>query len=503
MNKQHFIMKFSALMILVLLSFTGTAQNYQCLQPGVKHYFTNSNGYLRGIRIDSAKSYTDSTIFYPYHTARGRYSAYLQNFDTTGGSWLGKKVIQLNDGTFLFDNIWNDTAVIKTQAHIGDKWNLYDDTTTLYYQAEVIAEDTMTVLGVVDSIKRLLITARNPSGIVTADPVDSAQIVLSKNNGFVQIFDLYTFPYHVPDSAYKAYAVDYFLDASGGPSKVNAVFNIAPFKWPTKTELYNWNVGDAYEFKYCNSDNFYFDCPYPGGYDYDSVVSKVVFADSVQYATVGWRAVQTFSSPEPYVRDKYYPYRRSVVNKTFTIPNIPLFDTLLFPEEYKQPKIYYYFSADTTFCVTSEKYYTEPTLLGVSFYEGGGPYLTYKKDLNEVSEYSIGSPRLTEEFFGDILIYYRHNGISCGGYLGPEALAANNVLKEGNEITLFPNPAVNEIVLCGSENITSVELYNIVGQQIRNYKGNNGNLTINIVDLPQGLYTLRINGSAFRKFVKE
>ena len=61
--------------------------------------------------------------------------------------------------------------------------------------------------------KKILITAHNALGIVASDPVDSLQIFLSKNNGFVQVFDLFTFPYHGPDSVY-AEGLDYLRESS-------------------------------------------------------------------------------------------------------------------------------------------------------------------------------------------------------------------------------------------------------------------------------------------------
>ena len=147
------------LLIIIFFGRLGCAgQSYQCLQAGVKHYFINSYGYLRGIRIDSVTTVGSTTVYYPFHTPRS-HMPYTAPVDTTGSSWLGKRVLQLTDGTFLFDNMWHDTVVIKTQAHTGDSWTFYDDTTTRYYTASVISEDTMTFIGISDSIKIIKINA--------------------------------------------------------------------------------------------------------------------------------------------------------------------------------------------------------------------------------------------------------------------------------------------------------------------------------------------------------
>ncbi|MFI5196347.1 MAG: hypothetical protein ACHQD8_04595, partial [Chitinophagales bacterium] len=250
------------LLILILFSaYFSKAQNYQCLQSGVKHYFTNGNGYLRGIRIDSVKTSGSDVIYYPFHTSRGRYP-YAAGFnallDSNGGSWLGKKVIQRNNGTFLFDNLWGDTVIINTQASIGDTWVFCKDTSSLYYYANVLSIDTMTVLGVLDTVKTIIINAYNGTTLITADPVNNFQIVLSKNHGFVHTFDLYTFPYHAPDSNY-ARGFDYYLDALIHnstapfiPTQSNSTFALVQLTNPTGSQLYDWNVGDVFEYSVCN-----------------------------------------------------------------------------------------------------------------------------------------------------------------------------------------------------------------------------------------------------------
>ncbi len=143
-------------LLFILILFTScycNAQNYQCLQAGVKHYFINGNGYLRGIRIDSVRTFGDTTIYYPFHTPRLTSGI----IDPNGGSWLGKRVLQLSDGTFVFDSYWNDSVIIKTKANVGDSWIFYRDSSHLYYKATVIANDTMTILSSLDSVKTIMI----------------------------------------------------------------------------------------------------------------------------------------------------------------------------------------------------------------------------------------------------------------------------------------------------------------------------------------------------------
>src|SRR4051812_6776223 len=132
-------MKKYILVAILFSSYLCNAQNYQCLQSGVKHYFINGNGYLRGIRIDSVKVIGTDMFFHPFKTLRGYHPDYggAFTFDGAAGSWLGEEVIMQADGTFLFDNTSKDTTVIKSQASVGDSWIFYSDSSVNYYTATV------------------------------------------------------------------------------------------------------------------------------------------------------------------------------------------------------------------------------------------------------------------------------------------------------------------------------------------------------------------------------
>ncbi len=150
-------MKKSALLLLLLVCYCcSTAQNYHCLRSDSTFWYTNSNNYLRGIRVDSVKASGTDTIYYLFRTYR-----FYPSSDTAGGSWVGKDVVKKIDGTYLFGNEYQDTVVIKTQATLGSSWIFYNDSGSKYYTATVTKVDTMTVLGSIDSIKEITINAFN------------------------------------------------------------------------------------------------------------------------------------------------------------------------------------------------------------------------------------------------------------------------------------------------------------------------------------------------------
>ncbi len=508
-------MKRLLLIILICSANFCNAQNYQCLQAGVKHYFINGNGYLRGIRIDAIDTLGDTIVYYPFQTPRGTYGTGGYPFLAYGGSWLGKKVRQLNDGTFVFDSYWNDSVIIKTQANIGDSWDFYRDSSSLYYKATVISKDTMTVLSVPDSIKTIMITANNGTGIVPSDPLDSFKIILSKNHGFVQVFDLYTFPYHKPDSAYRI-GLDFFLDRSTcTSSNINfalstpvmpnpniTIFKLVDFINPNTQQLYNWDSGDV-----IRSSHFYGISPMMS-YNVseeilDTVSSKSLSGSLAILNLVGSAGTCSFTGYTHYpctfvsTRGVYY----------FSSSIYPLMDTSYMPEEQILLGNYlFYIPNDTSYCSHSPVYVVEPA----NFYAGGlgseydWSYFKLGIGLTYYYHWDGDSPNFEQSH----LIYYNMHGTRCGTPPDTVAVIDSSVSvietqKPSSNYYIFPNPTNKSITISSNNPITSVIIFNPIGQEVVSNKYYNKSVQIDVANLPSGIYLIRINGTEVRKFVKE
>jgi len=513
-------MKKFLLFILILSSYFCDAQNYQCLQSGVKHYFTNSLDYLRGIRIDSVKTMGDTVVYYPFHTPRGIYNTLTQDsLNAAGGSWLGGKVLQLSDGTFIFDDDWSDSVIIKTQANLTDNWIFYQDTSSLYYLATVVSVDTMTFAGFFDTVKTIQINAYNGTALVTSDPVNGFQILLSKNHGFVQVFDLYTFPYHLANSGYYQ-GLDYYLDLAVNkppyplglnvpidydlwPSATNSIYTLCSFKSPSTIQLYQWNIGDVYEYANCFYYNSYLSgcgCGPVGEFDMDTIKSVNAIADTVNYGYSGWAA--DIIAPE------YFFYSYSPVASVVTIDSILLIDTTLMPEEYGQNSNYYYSPNDTSYCITGPFYgiVNSVELSGAVYYppfEAGPVVVGYKAPLGLL--YGFGCSSDTRPIVNSRqLIYYDRAAGGCGA--PPNIPTSVPIVGYNNSIEIFPNPATTSLTIQSSnEPITQVSISNIFGQTVYSRQPAVGSLqcTVDVSALPCAMYFLQVNGSTTRKFVKE
>ena len=472
------------------------AQQYRCFTPNSKQYFTNAHSYLRGMRIDSVRISGTDTIYYPFHTLRGK--CYIPNIsghpasgilDSNGGSWLGKKVMQKANGDFLFDNIWNDTLVIKTQAKLGDSWTLYSDTSTRFYQATVSSLDTMTILGVADSVKTISITAYNGSSIDATNPINKFKIILSKNHGFTQVFDLYTFPYHNPDTTCSSYDL-YFSMATSNPFGIPyatgkpdtfQLFSQVNFHNPRLTEIYdNYDSGDIIYLttSYVNMGGTYFD-----DYRTDSFTSKTTVAGINTYTVHYSHSYHVSNATTHYsTADSGIVYNFSYSDTSLLI------DTSKMPEEWRVGKFYYYSPSDTS-CFSSPSYsinqdyiYTTAGTININTFEFCGTNEFYKVGVGRTYYHTCdGTP---DGHVSTTEIIRKGN---CKPLSVPALSNANT------EIKVYPNPANDQLNLNlpVGKNYT-IHLVNMMGQEIANTVTTRPNVTLSTNTIPVGIYILKI-----------
>jgi hypothetical protein len=73
------------------------------------------------------------------------------------------------------------------------------------------------------------------------------------------------------------------------------------------------------------------------------------------------------------------------------------------------------------------------------------------------------------------------------------------------EVRLFPNPATDAITVDSPSSIERYEVYSAAGKLVAS-RGSIENPTIDISDLPNGIYLFRAfssNGTTTKKFIKE
>ena len=515
-------MKHQLTILLLFAALSGYCQHYECLKNGAPNFFVNGNGYLRAIRIDSVDTIGSAIAYFPFHTVRGEYGiGYV--LDSNGGSWLGKKVLQLPDGTFLFDNIWNDTVTIKTQASVGDTWTFFRDSTYFSYKAKLVASDTMTVLGVLDSVKKIVIEADTNGVINTRDPVNNFKIILSKHFGFVQVFDLMTFPFHrKTDLSLLNGNFDYYYDLitnsispsydsgtswSFPPDTLNSIFKLINFTVPTTEEIYNFNVGDAFGSIY----EFGSGSVAVTKYWVDSIVSKTVTPYTVSY----W----VYESSRTITTDAtFYPPVTTIVSEleSFAVygDTTKLFYWYKLPEEWRSPFFYHYYpdtmelgtpggcKISVVTIDTENVYYDTPH---VRFYQCWDGYFLNVLNVSYGSGYGVTATTkdlytaYAADLSGSFMYFALKSGTVCGNF----PVDVPNPTKSSNSVVLYPNPASTELAVISSDEIKNISITNIYGQTVFAGSDKGNRLIVDISSFMPGIYFLKVNNTEVRKWVKE
>lgn len=463
--------------LLLLFPFLCGAQNYNCLQSGVRQYFTNNTHYLRGIEIDSVKTAGADTIYYPYKT-------YISN-----NCWIGGKIIKQSNGTFLFNTYSNDTVVIKTQALPGDSWTFYNDTSPKNYKATVVSIDTMTFAGIFDSVKRIRINAYNGITPNPSDSADNLEFHLSKNNGFVSIFSIHFFP-HLFDGP------DPFITLGA-----KGIFRRSDYHNPTMLEIYNYNPGNiilSSEHNTATRNLIRSDIVY------DSVIAR----DSVD----PYYIMYTFQETRLSELNIAYPAESTATTtKTFStrIHYLVADTSQLLPQTMPEcsgintfPVCFHYNPKDTTFCFTQTLYSANDFI----FFEGCPYNLSYKSGIGKVNyenlHFSV-SGNLSGCVGEESKIYAAiKNGIACGNTVKPTPVSvAETANSSGWE--LFPNPSSGKYTIKTTATIENIAVYDLPGRLVFSATPNTQIAVIDIAHLPNGLYLLKINGTETRKIIKQ
>jgi hypothetical protein len=419
---------------------------------------------------------------------------------------LGEDVTRRTDGTYLFPNCWDDTIKIKTLAQVGDSWTFYQDSSTIYYNAEVTAIDTMTVLGVVDSVKTILLTAYDNGIPLLTDSFNNSQIILSKDHGFYQIMELYLFPFHYPDTG--LIVNDYYFTNSIKPADFNppnnsvipgpypCMFRLVNYVAPIRTAIHNWSVGDVYEYSSCHGGNGWSACTQTNFYKLDTIVNKTVFADSIIYQTTGWRSAKHYP-------DTYFDLWAASGSVKHINTEVDLFEAHRMPEEFDPsiPPIWgpvwpilYYYPDDISYCTQSPLYisffYSHPGLSGVT-----GHHI-YKTDVGTVKDYLWVYDGTSPTDYDTTLIYFTRTGVPCGTYaFGDTTKPVVNYITNINAISpinIYPNPASEQLTIETGLAHYKLSLVNAIGQVVYNKDGCDNKQVIDVGHFTPGIYQLRI-----------
>ena len=229
---------------LLSITFCSHAQSWKCIYPERQAFYINSSEQVRAVRIDSVRTEGYDTIYYNYYNFHEINEYCYSPYYT---SWLGKKIIIRPDGYNIFINRFNDTVSIKTDAALNESWMCYKNNLTGSIEAKVISYDTISFLGIIDSIKTINFQAENLSGQPIEHPVNMLSIIISKSYGLLRTLNFNSFP----DITFYTSIFDKEPEEYNLIGLTNPDVGVRNLTW---MEVNDYNEGD--EFHYIYTENF-------------------------------------------------------------------------------------------------------------------------------------------------------------------------------------------------------------------------------------------------------
>lgn len=471
-------MKYLLIPLLFISVFCYT-QNYQLINTSKEVHYLNNQSEIYSIRIDSASILGSDSSFYNHKVLTPTFSSPC-SLILTDSSWVGNRIISKNNGDYLFFNKQNDSIIIKSTALINDNWSLFNFSNGDYIEATLITINFQSILGTLDSVKTVVLQAKNSGNINISHPINSKEIIFSKNNGLVQFFNIQNFPNDT--SAY-------LLIGSSNPNIDTT--NLTTF------DIFNYSVGDEFHYE----DNWQ-DVFSPWFYTFTSrkkiILSKTISLnqDTITYLIEKCETTISNSTPVPSpdttatldtITEKIIISNFSKLNKlSFESidTNLNTFNggysifSINQTHNKRQKTLYDFYNQTSANCW--EEIVVDPGPTTSNYIDGlGGGY------------YDLG--QWNNHFY---LVYYKKGAVTWGTPIvcNPTSTGISNLKFTANQIKIYPNPFSENLQFqLETQQEFKYTIYDVFGQEVLSGIGTTKDNVINTSFLKQGIYFLQIN----------
>jgi hypothetical protein len=479
------MMKKSKLLFLIVIFHSSCviAQHYQPIHSGKISYFIDQYGSVKSIRIDSVEFKTDSVL----HPVSNIQQKEFNCVTPYGTSWIGKKVIIQSNGLTVFLNIESDSVKIKTIAILNESWTAYRFPDSSTVVATVINSDTLSFLGLVDSVKTIGFKVFDKKMNPLSHMLNSMHIIISKSYGLVKTLNFSMFPGFDEYYYYQDLLQEYTLAGLSAPK-----LGIQNLEW---YDVNDFQIGDELHVRYESSE--WYDPAYKV-YDLRQTIYKYLGrkenVDSIVYTIE-----RTQSRKQTAIANTTYTYIHDTIESI--IKPWPLFEEL--PGEVIISDNWAYtlsMNADTIISKTIPSYYSRFHAISESCWsdccaDGCFPTDTYFKGL--------GGPYYECENFGmgggitNKLVFYKKGSERWGM---PLVITSVKEYSIDDKIDLYPNPAKNRIYITvqNLELPIILEIVNMEGQVLIVGKVDSNSSSVNIENLKSGIYIYRFSKNGER-----
>jgi hypothetical protein len=475
-------MKKHLLLLMLFVSINAIGQSYRTVVPGTESWFVNSMDQLNAIHCDSVTFSGSDTIVWNYPILRDNNFTWV--LDTMAPSWVGRYSVQHSSGEEIYLNDSMDTITFLNYLPLNSVWRMYNFSNGDYIQAKISSVTFMNVGPVSDSVKTISLQQYNSTNQQVAGNFNGLSFQVSKSNGFIQLYDLFNFPYD------------------------NSIWTRTDAHRLTYGEVFDFNIGDEF-----HSVEDYAGLQAPQPKFVRTVIAKNNWSpDSIQYIfhyehtwyTVINMNVDTFYVAAPETLMVYnlnnYIFPEFPKEPIHNFPNISSYEMDFShfgscrPLEIQYINGLYVYNPDSLFYPLP----FEATTESYDWINGNGEYDGYSS--------------LSSMYYWAFYLVFSKKGIDSCGF--PLNMGIYDGKMNQNEISIYPNPTSSEIhinyfstnaqkINLSIRNIEGKELFlneNMVVQQGEN------NLPFEISSLANGMYFIVIkddSGLHAIKFLKQ
>jgi len=468
--------------LLIVVGSLSFGQHYKLFTASSKKLFANYPvaNETHSLFFDTVVSGSNDSVYYNFlllnnifpsddscSSAYYFYTCYQQNIP----SWIGRKIIYDNTSNYKFFNLAGDTLLFNFRTNPADSLIFYKDSLQKFFFIYT-KSDTLSILNNIDSARFYRIVHTDLDGNVINSDLNQQNIIISKNRGLVNFFQVDSFP-----QILKPFIL------IGDMASADGLYQL-------KNEtVYDYQVGDEIQYYDYNNNSLYPLSDYKRYKKY-KILSKTVTADSLFYNAVyemfnadsANLFVDTimlkYSSSSLIANipfEKYYgQVSRTLSSKDYCGLRLWTFETnrLSYINEYSP--------CDTSWCYNSEP--GPPSYYERNYVSGLGLYL-------DRSYYLSASPPNVSWSKGLVMIYFKKNGISCGS----EMFAGISEYQDKDyELIISPNPAGGSIHITSSTLLRSITIFNIEGKMLLSQNLSGTAETIDIRNFHDGIFVARI-----------
>lgn len=475
-------MRKSFAFLLLLTSVSGFGQPYKLFNAVSKMVFTTFPvaGVTYNLAFDSADASGPDSVFYPYRLAEQDFSD-SENCFFWGGPycrhqtqpiWAGMRISASETGLYRFFNLSGDTLLFDTGTIPGQTSLLFQDQNQRFNLLSE-APDTMTVLGISDSVASWRILHTDLQGVPINSALNNQLLMVGKTLGLIRFFQVDSFPQVLQPLVLLG-------NAHPDAGLIRLTYGM----------IYDHQPGDV--IQYYDSWNRPYGPPWE---NYERYITHTFLARTEDDETLSYsvgRRVFYQDSLEVIVDTIQLQYQKNEVFRESPYDNSNTFGFLM------RSALFYsnYFGFD---CWT---YQEEPEhLIYCSEENCWGPYDTQGPPEETTVIHAIGLGETVNRgwMFGfppsgysynKHIVYFIKNGIPYGNEV---IVGTNHKPYPGVGIGLFPNPAGDQLFLKTELPVNArVLIYEMNGQLVQTNTLEYSQNEIDISQLPAGLYLVKV-----------